>query len=288
MQKVDENCPVCEKSNWDFLYISEYNKFNLPIYKCKTCNLQTIYPKSIFDPKDIYTEEYYAGKAEYKYKDERKTERFDSYVWDARLKNIKKFKNNGNFLDVGSSFGGFLKRAKLAGFETYGIEISEYSSMYANSQGIQTYNGSFLDNPYPDNFFDVITLVEVIEHLEKPKEVFKKLYSQLRKDGLLLLQTANFDGKQAISEGKNYHYYLPGHLYYYSRSNLEKILKDLGFSKIIMYYGVDFSLLPKLLKSRGSFQSFRDYNKWWNISIYHIKSKIFKGSTSSMVLYGIK
>jgi len=288
MQKINEECPLCQEDNWSFLYFSTHNNFNLPIYKCNTCSLQTIYPKDNIKLEEIYSESYYNGKSEYNYKDERKTEFYDSFVWDARIQNIKKYSKKGNILDVGSSFGGFLSRAKQAGFDVYGVEVSKYSSEYAKNKGIETFCGSYLDNQYPDNFFDVITLIEVIEHLEKPKEVFQKLFRQLRTGGLLVLQTANFEGMQAIREGSNYHYYLPGHLYYYSKSILEKILINEGFSKSIMYYGVDFPLRSKLLKSRGSFKSLGDYKKWWNISKYHLQSKLIKGSTSSMVLYGIK
>ncbi len=288
MQKIDEICPNCKNSNWTFLYYSTFNNYNLPIYICSTCKIQSIFPKDSQKINEMYNEEYYTGKAEYKYIDERNTEKYDSYVWDARIKNIQKFVKSGKFLDIGSSFGGFLSRAKLAGFEVFGAEVSQYSSNYANSKGILTFNGSYTDNNYPENFFSVITLVEVIEHLENPMTVFEKLYSQLIPGGLLLIQTANFEGKQAIQESNNYHYYLPGHLYYYSKSNLESILKQKGFSKIISYLGVDFPLSAKLLKSRGGFKSFRDYKKWWNISKYHLKSKFFPGSTSSMVIYAIK
>ena len=288
MQKIDEICPNCKDSNWTFLYYSTYNNFNLPIYICSICKIQSIFPKDSQKITEMYDEAYYTGKSEYKYIDERITEKFDSYVWDARIKNIKKYVKSGKFLDVGSSFGGFLSRAKLAGFEVYGAEVSQYSSSYANSRGIYTYNGTYINNTFPNNNFSVITLVEVIEHLENPIEVFEKLYSQLIPGGLLLIQTANFEGKQAISESKNYHYYLPGHLFYYSKSNLESILKQRGFSKIITYLGVDFPLLAKLLKSRGGFKTLKDYTKWWNISKYHIKSKLFPGSTSSMVIYAIK
>jgi 2-polyprenyl-3-methyl-5-hydroxy-6-metoxy-1,4-benzoquinol methylase len=288
MQKIKEECPLCQEDNWSFLYFSTHNKFNLPIYVCNTCSLQTIHPKDNINLEEIYSESYYNGKSEYNYKDERKTEYYDAFVWDARIHNIKKYSKTGNFLDVGSSFGGFLSRAKLAGFDVFGVEVSKYSSEYAKSKGIETFCGSYLDNKYPDNYFDVITLIEVIEHLEKPREVFQKLFKQLRTGGLLVIQTANFEGKQAIREGSNYHYYLPGHLYYYSKSILEKILIKEGFSRSIMYYGVDFPLSSKLLKSRGSFKSLGDYKKWWNISKYHLQSKFIKGSTSSMVLYGIK
>ncbi|MCK6379703.1 MAG: class I SAM-dependent methyltransferase [Leptospiraceae bacterium] len=284
------NCPLDENCNWEFLYNSTFHNYNLPIYKCKNCGLQTIHPKPK-SLKAIYDENYYSGSSNYSYKDERKTEKFDSFVWDARLKNIQKFVKSGNFLDVGSSFGGFLERAKKFGFTPYGIEISPYSAKYCQDRNIETFQGEFLDSKFPNHFFDVITLIEVIEHLDKPKEVFQKLFDLLKKDGLLVIQTANFEGWQAISAGASYHYYLPGHLFYYSESNLKKILTKNGFSKFYSFFGVDFPLLAKLQKSRGSFSKLTDYLTWFRISFYHFKSKIRlnnKSLTSSLVLYAVK
>lgn len=282
------SCPKNIDCKWKYLYNSEFNRYNLPIYECNNCKLQTIHPKDKLNIAEMYTEEYYSGKSEYSYRDERRTEKYDAYVWDARIRNIKKFVPTGNFLDIGCSFGGFLERARVYGYNPYGIEISEYSSDFARKRSIPVYTGNFLDADYQNEFFDVITMIEVIEHLEEPRLVFEKLYRYLRKGGVAVLQTANFEGKQAMKEGKNYHYYLPGHLYYYSRSNLIEFLSVAGFRKFKMYYGVDFPLYAKLLKSRGSFKTWLDYKKWIRISLYHWKSQIFRGSTSSMVLYAFK
>lgn len=286
--ELKKECPLDKNCSWKFIYNSEYNYYYLPIHKCTTCGLETIHPKNELDYKKMYSASYYAGRADYSYMDERKTEVYESYVWDARIKNIQKFKKSGKFLDIGSSFGGFLVRAELAGFEPQGVEVSDYSSEFAIARGIPTFQGSFLESNFPEKSFDVITMIEVIEHLENPDLVFKKLSEILKDDGLLVLQTANFEGKQAKKEGSRYHYYLPGHLYYYSLSNLKKILTKNGFSNFTVYYGVDFPLLAKLLKSRGSFKKWTDYFKWFRISYYHIKSKYFPGSTSSMVLYAFK
>ncbi|MDX1957934.1 MAG: class I SAM-dependent methyltransferase [Leptospiraceae bacterium] len=287
-KEIIGDCPINSNCDWKFLYKSEFNQFQLPIYRCNTCGLQAQFPIPSQNLESIYNEEYYTGKSEYKYKDERKTEKFDTYVWDARLRNIKKFIASGNFLDIGASFGGFLARAKFFGFTPFGVEVSKYSAEYAKQRGIKIYNTEFLKADLEENFFDVVTMIEVIEHLDKPKEVFEKLFRILKPNGLLVLQTANFEGKQAMQEERNYHYYLPGHLVYYSRSNLERILQNVGFRKTIMYYGVDFSLLAKLKKSRGSFQNISDYKNWFRISYYHLKSKLWKGSTSSMVMYAVK
>ncbi len=51
----------------------------------------------------------------------------------------------------------------------------------------------------------------MIEHLSYPEKVFEKLGKILKPGGLLLIQTANFEGWQAINAGADYHYYLPGH-----------------------------------------------------------------------------
>ncbi|MCX7997676.1 MAG: class I SAM-dependent methyltransferase [Leptospiraceae bacterium] len=281
------DCPFKDKNcKWRFLFFSKYKDYNLPIYQCH-CGLQTIHPKSN-EVQELYNEAYYTGKAEYSYKDERQTEHYDAYVWDARIRNIQKFVPTGNFLDIGCAFGGFLARTKEFGFTPFGVEISSYAAEYAKKRGIQVYSGNFLDIDLPENFFQVITLVEVLEHLPYPEKVFDKLVKILAKGGLLLIQTANFNGKQAKEEGSKYHYYLPGHLYYYSDSLLIEILKERGIQDFKIYYGVDFPLLAKLQKSRGGFKTWKEYFAWWRISKYHLKSKFFPGSTSSMVFYAFK
>lgn len=283
-------CPVEKKCSFQFLYKSKYNHYNLPIYKCETCGLQKTYPR----PKqveDLYQEDYYKGKADYSYTDERKELKFHSYVWDSRLALIQKRNPSGNLLEVGSSFGGFLSRAKSLGYKVQGVEISKYSSEYANQNGISTVCGELLKTNLPPNFYDVIVLNEVIEHLPNPKESLNLLTSLLKKNGLLILQTANFEGWQAKTQKENYHYYLPGHFFYYSESILKEALSIRGISHFEIFYGSDISLVSKLLKSRGKFKSLLDYLNWFKTIYYHLKSKIkWKGFplTSGFVLYAYK
>ncbi|WP_210410806.1 class I SAM-dependent methyltransferase [Leptospira sarikeiensis] len=286
---IQSECPLEGNCKWESLYTSDFGDFNLPIQVCKTCGFQAQFPRP--EPESLYTEEYYTGNQNFTYKDERITEKFDRYVWFSRLKNISKFRSDGNFLDIGCSFGGLLQCAKEKGYVPYGVEISPYSAKQAETRGFKVWQGQFLDADIPENFFDVITLIEVIEHLENPKKVFDKLSKVLKPGGLLLIQTANFDAWQAINSGNKYHYYLPGHVYYYSANLLRKILARRGFERQITYLGVDFPLLAKLLKSRGSFSSWKDYLKWFRIGFYHFKSKLSKKGkplTSSMVHYAIK
>lgn len=290
MLNLEAECPIDKdaKCAWQFQYFTTGNYPNLSIYKCNTCGLESLFPRP--NQTELYDENYYKGKSEYTYIDERQTEKYHRYVWEARIKNIKKFVSTGKFLDIGSSFGGFLSVAKANGFEVQGVEVSKYASDYANLAGIPTYAGSLLEAKFPDSNFDVICLIEVIEHLEAPHLIFPELRRILKPGGLLLLQTANFEGWQAKTEGSKYHYYMPGHVFYYSDSILKKILTPLGFNRYISYFGVDFSLLAKMKKAVGSFNRWLDYWKLIRISFYHFKSKFTKSGfplTSSYVLYAI-
>ncbi|HPI90168.1 MAG TPA: class I SAM-dependent methyltransferase, partial [Spirochaetota bacterium] len=99
------------------------------------------------------------------------------------------------------------------------------------------------------------------------------------------------DGRQARQLKDRYEYFMPGHLSYFSMSNLRSTLRECGFSRIKVYYPVEFGLIPKLLKSRHAFKSFKDYRAWPRISWYHVKSKVHCGTfamTSSMVIYAYK
>lgn len=291
-QKISKECPLCSSKNIFFLF--KIIKFTdlFDIYKCSDCNFQFMNP--IFKKdflKSLYSEKYYKGSSDYSYVDERKYFKYNSYVWDARLKNIRKYVNDGNFLDVGCSFGGLLIRAQKY-FNIYGIEISKYSYDHAKEfLGKNIHKGSLDNHHFKNDFFNVITMVEVIEHLQNPVKYLKESFDLLKYGGMLLIQTADMEAKQSIDMGCDYHYYLPGHVSYFSEQNLTSTLEKIGFSKTIVFRPVDFGLIPKLLKSRSSFKSILDYKKWISISMYHLKGyfkKNGKPRTSSMVIYAFK
>lgn len=240
----------------------------------------------------LYDEGYYTGKSDYTYYDERAVEQYAQYVWNARLKTIRKYTTGGNFLDVGCSFGGFLQTASKY-YTVYGIEQSQYSGRYAQQRfgKDKIHIGTLFDHPFRQNTFSVITMIEVLEHIRKPFEALKECYELCNENGLLIIQTANMDGMQAKLQKDTYGYFLPGHFSYFTKQNLTQTLKQIGFKNVKVFQPVDFGLLPKLLKSRMNFKSIKDYKNWLRIASYHFMSKIHAGNfalTSSMVIYAIK
>lgn len=282
-------CPLCG-GHMIYRYTIKRFRPEFDIVRCSHCGLEK---QSVLPQIDqMYDEDYYNGRSEYSYKDERKNEKYEAYVWRARLKRIAEFvPAPADFLDVGCAYGGLALEARAAGYSAKGLDISKHAVAEARKRGLDAKQGRITDHLFPSGSFDVVTMIEVIEHLEDPVSAIESLSRIIRPNGLLVVQTANFAGQQAVKEKDSYHYYLPGHLFYFSRSNLTELLHRHGFSRVVFFPGVEFGLLPKILKSRGSFQKPSDYLKWIRMSSYHAMSKIALGDfamTSAMVLYAIK
>lgn len=260
--------------------------------RCMSCNFIFMNPRlTEAATGSLYREGYYRGDADYSYYDERDAERYSRYVWNSRVKRIRSFIRNGNLLDIGCAFGGFLKAASQH-YNPFGIEISDYAGGFAKREfGENIHIGTIEDHPFAEESFSAITMIEVLEHLPDPAASIRECFNLLREGGLIVIQTANMNGIQARLFNDRYAYFLPGHVSYFTKDNLRALLEKTGFREIRVFHPVEFGLLPKLLKSRYGFRSLLDYRKWLRIAAYHYLSKIRYKSfalTSAMVVYARK
>lgn len=270
-----------------------------------------------------YDEGYYTGTAAFNYQDERKQEYYHNFVHRARLRHIRRFLRARNsvapshtvaglasasqrpkFLDVGCAFGA-LVRAAAKDFDAAGLDVSDYAVREGNKvsaamhSGARLYRGDLTHLPkdksaqrfFTPGTISAITLIEVAEHLQAPRPAFAEAYRLLQPGGVLVIQTANFEGWQAVEGGSGYHYYLPGHLVYYTATGLRQMLAEIGFTEFKEFLPVDFSLWAKWRKAWGNVRKFSDLKRFWNMSLYHLKSKLRRNGrpvTSSYVLYAKK
>lgn len=285
-------CPLCGSGTIERRFRIERYRPAFTVDRCESCGFMFMNPRLNDSAlRALYGEDYYTGKAEYSYHDEREAERYSAHVWNKRIEVLRRHVPGGNLLDVGSSFGGLLKAAAHH-YTPHGIEISDYAGGHSRSLlGNAIHIGTLADHPFKNDFFSAITMIELIEHLPDPLFAIRECHRLLRKGGVLLIQTANMAGLQAKLQGSKYAYFMPGHLSYFSKRNLAGALTKAGFSRIKVFYPVEFGLLPKLKKSRYTFTSPWDYRRWIRISAYHVISKIhFRdcAATSSMVMYAFK
>jgi len=84
--------------------------------------------------------------------------------------------HSGSLLDMGCGSGKFLSFMKGVGWKTYGTDISPQAVEVAKSRGHQVSCGDVRQAGFPDNFFDLITLNNVLEHVYDPIATLQELH----------------------------------------------------------------------------------------------------------------
>ena len=137
----------------------------------------------------------------------------------------------GRLLDYGCAVGLFVKVANDAGWEAIGYERSEWAVQYGREVlGLDIICGTGDDAPPFEGRFDVITMWDVLEHLEHPRAVLESVSAWLKPGGMLALNTINRSSAGARLAGKHWrHLAPPHHLQYFSRASLKRLLRDCGF-----------------------------------------------------------
>lgn len=138
----------------------------------------------------------------------------------------------GDLLDYGCAVGLFVKVAKEAGWNARGYERSQWAVQYGREVlglDIECADGAL--NPFPPQSFDVVTLWDVLEHLEHPRQILNMVHEWLRPGGLIVMNTVNSSSLGARLAGKEWrHLAPPGHLQYFTRDSLARLLHETGFA----------------------------------------------------------
>ena len=114
----------------------------------------------------------------------------------AVLKLLKKHNVKAcRYLDLGCGDGNFtLEIANLVeAREIVGVDISEQALSLAQRKDVKTFKVD-LENgplPYPDNYFDLVTAIEVVEHLRTVDNLLMQTFRVLRPGGFFVIATPN-------------------------------------------------------------------------------------------------
>ena len=132
-----------------------------------------------------------------------------------------------NMLDVGAGLGYFRQAAQERGFQHYGIDLSEnIIKQCKETFGFETWLGDVenLRTYATDRRFQLITMFDVIEHLESPSAIVKTLKEFLSDDGILVIRTPNLAAQEAEILGDYYYSYKLDHVRYFSVGSLIEMM----------------------------------------------------------------
>lgn len=88
-------------------------------------------------------------------------------------------------LDIGCGDGYFISLCQNHGIDSYGYDISPAVVNYAQRKGLKV----FSDLHKITEKFDIITLFDVLEHMENPRRELEDLAKLLKDDGFIFIET---------------------------------------------------------------------------------------------------
>ncbi len=139
----------------------------------------------------------------------------------------------GRILDVGAAAGFFLKVAKDAGWEAYGVEPSKWLADYSRREfGLDIKAGTLRDAAFPDGYFDAVTMWDVLEHTPSPAAELDEVYRILKPGGILVVNFPDFGSVWARVFGRRWWWLLSVHLYYFTPDTLKRMLAQHGFETL--------------------------------------------------------
>jgi 2-polyprenyl-6-hydroxyphenyl methylase/3-demethylubiquinone-9 3-methyltransferase len=182
---------------------------------------------------------------------------------------------NAQVLDIGCGGGLFLSLLKQEGANVVGIELSDSRAQYAATKHNleihkQPIESDFWQKNYK-NYFEAVTLWDVIEHVNYPMQTLRCAVNVLKPGGLLLIDTPCRDGlyhqvgevTYRLSRGRfptflnaMYSSHLFGHKQIFSMQEMKDIFASsgLGIVELQKFHELSFPYefyLKKLLRSEA-------------------------------------
>ncbi len=269
------------KIEWDYSKSLEYVKCGLcgaddtrlvtiedsfKIVKCKRCGLIYLNPR----PKEKDLLEFYDDFFSTDEESVSQWSRLMGKVYEETRGNIEREYPSGKILDMGCGLGLFLKLWNSQKWELYGIDISKKAVGYAKSKGLNVRQGSLEKTDFSDDYFDVITMFYVLEHLPRPLKVLQEARRILKEDGLLVIRVPQSIAAERFLKFfgvRRNLFHPPMHLYDFSTEILREFLLKAGFKRIKTVIGKPTS------PERRMDRFWTNYFNAWAQSIYFLTGK---------------
>jgi SAM-dependent methyltransferase len=216
-------------------------------YLCNNCGLVFRYPMpSLVELDCIYAKLYQENMIELK----QTNQESNDFAIRQYANYIKKnyLSRESRLLDYGCGSGLLVSYLNSDGYNATGIERSEHARNYALLHRELNILRSM--DEIADGSVDLITMIEVIEHLPDPFKEMEHIYEKLSSNGALFITTPNLNGLRARMERGNWREATKKfHVVLFNLSSLQKLLKKSGFKDIKQ---VRFSPI----QSRGVFKRY--------------------------------
>ncbi len=158
------------------------------------------------------------------------------------IRKYGKINEQEQILDVGCGTCGFAK-ALSQYFSVVGLDTSPLALEYCKKRGLNKLYLSLLkDLPKDELNIRIVTVLDVIEHIEDDNDFVKDIFNVLPKDGTLFATVPAYKFLWSIHDEVHKHFRR------YKKKDIVKIIENAGFEVQFSTYFNTFLFLPGLLK----------------------------------------
>lgn len=281
----DIRCCVCNNTSTDKFKLL-YRRENFDVVECTSCGFDFIPP-------------YYRKKIKYEhYKDESVTQAIRSgNNWvkiqrhKLRFKLIQKYCPKGSLFDLGAGWGHFMLAGKELGYDVYGIEIAEQPYLYCKNDLKLNVDQVDFFKMDESRKFDVITMWDVLEHIDSADTFVDKCARLTQTNGYLVLQVPQIDSYFAKKHKDHWKMMGLDHVNYFSKKTITRLLERYGYevktirSSFEIKLFIMYTILPfiKRLRSKKKLSQ-----REANYSIEHAERQQYFNKITSRPMWQLK
>jgi 2-polyprenyl-3-methyl-5-hydroxy-6-metoxy-1,4-benzoquinol methylase len=298
-------CDVCESSDAkpigagiDFEYHTSDDTFRA--VQCNSCGLVYLDPRpSVSDLETIYPPNYHAFDFSeenfgfiHKVRARLEAQRLLSWCRD--------LPDHARILDVGCGDGfhlNLLKKYGKKGWTLEGVDIDKRAVKTAQKSGLKIHLGSMEQVDLAKNAYDLILMIQTIEHVAKPSRILSAIKSVLKPKGKLVIITDNTNSVDfALFKGGYWGgYHFPRHWNLFNADSLTRLAEKTGFevtslatavSPVNWVYSLHNVLVarkaPRFLVNRFTLKSFVSLSAFTSLDI--VLQRLGRGALLQAIL----
>lgn len=229
------HCPVCEQAHTVARRRVHDDRYGYPgeysLFECLGCGHTSL--AGTFSPEalgDLYSNFYPRSSLQLEdFRPYEEVSGFGAWCEGEMSSPFRWVPRNVRVLDIGCGFGETLGYHEARGCEAYGVEADENIRRVADRFGYKVRVGLFDAAEFEPNYFDFVTMGQVIEHVADPMAVLRGVERVLKPGGVAVLSTPNAGGWGArLFRARWAHWHAPYHLQFFTVRSMKLAAERAG------------------------------------------------------------